>query len=148
TLDFAVKLAKRGKRVWLRYVLVPGITDGPAHPVSYTDRVRPLSESDPAFIYQHAETWATLTQSEALDRAATLRADNEIDYESTTFTLSSTGLPAIHEFLASATAGALSVLPSGDLPADLEDGEVTHWFTVEGDPVDEAGEDIRIVPGS
>ncbi|MFE3190513.1 pyruvate formate-lyase-activating protein [Nocardia sp. NPDC059240] len=27
TLDFAIKLAKRGKRVWLRYVLVPGITD-------------------------------------------------------------------------------------------------------------------------
>ncbi|WP_460728391.1 amino acid adenylation domain-containing protein, partial [Nocardia heshunensis] len=117
----------------------------PAHPVSYTDRVRPLSESDPAFIYRHAETWATLTQSEALDRAATLRADNEIDYESTTFTLSSTGLPAIGEFLASATAGALSVLPSGDLAADLEDGEVTHWFTVEGDPTDEAGEEIRTI---
>jgi pyruvate formate lyase activating enzyme len=28
TLEFAERLAARGKRVWLRYVLVPGLTDG------------------------------------------------------------------------------------------------------------------------
>ncbi|WP_196223735.1 non-ribosomal peptide synthetase, partial [Nocardia seriolae] len=117
----------------------------PAHPVSYTDRVRPLSESDPAFIHRTAETWITLTQSEALDRAATLRADHEIDYESTTYTTASIGAAAINEFLASATAGALSVLPTGDIPADLEDGEVTHWFTTAGDPTDEAPEEVRVI---
>ncbi|MFE3696844.1 hypothetical protein ACFXO7_03120, partial [Nocardia tengchongensis] len=124
----------------------PDLAARPAHPVSYTDRVRPLSETDPAFVYRHAETWTTLTQSEALDRATTLRTDNEIDYESTTYTTASTGPAAIDEFLSSATAGALSVLPTGDIPADLEDGEVTHWFTAEGDPTDEAGEEIRIIP--
>lgn len=117
----------------------------PAHPVSYTDRVRPLSESDPAFIHRTAETWITLTQSEALDRAATLRADHEIDYESTTYTTASIGAAAINEFLASATAGALSVRPTGDIPADLEDGEVTHWFTTAGDPTDEAPEEVRVI---
>ncbi|WP_157556766.1 non-ribosomal peptide synthetase, partial [Nocardia acidivorans] len=118
----------------------------PAHPVTYTDRVRPLTESDPAFIYRDATgAWATLTQAEALDRAATLRTDNEIDYESTTFTTATLGLPAVDEFLTSSTAGALSVLPTEDLTADLEEGEVTHWFTTAGDPTDEAPQEVRII---
>ncbi|MFJ9743498.1 AMP-binding protein, partial [Streptomyces sp. NPDC101166] len=122
------------------------LTARPAHPVSYSDRVRPLSETDPAFIYRNADNWATLTQSEALDRAATLRGDHEIDYESTTYTTASTGTAAIDEFLSSSTAGALSVLPTGDIPADLEDGEVTHWFTTEADPAGDAGDEIRVIP--
>nr|WP_306304988.1 non-ribosomal peptide synthetase [Nocardia concava] len=117
----------------------------PAHPVSYTDRVRPLSETDPAFVYREGETWATLTQAEALERAANLRSEYELDYESTTYTTGSIGRAAIDEFLASSTAGALSVLPGGDIAADLEDGEVTHWFTVDGDPVEEAGAEIRTI---
>lgn len=81
------------------------LTARPAHPVTYTDRVRPLTESDPAFVYRNASgTWATLTQAEALDRATTLRTENEIDYESTTFTTATIGLPAVDEFLTSSTA--------------------------------------------
>ncbi|MGV9415185.1 amino acid adenylation domain-containing protein, partial [Nocardia sp. NPDC003693] len=118
----------------------------PAHPVTYTDRIRPLSESDPAFVHRAADnTWATLTQAESLDRAATLRAEHDIDYESTTYTTATAGPAAIAEFLAVSTAGALSVLPTGDLAADLEEGEVTHWFTRPGDPVAEAGEEIRTI---
>ncbi|MCU1641820.1 MAG: Non-ribosomal peptide synthetase [Nocardia sp.] len=123
------------------------LTARPAHPVTYTDRVRPLTESDPAFVYRAPTgTWATLTQTEALDRATTLRADHEIDYESTTFTTATTGLPAVDEFLTSATAGALSVLPTADLATDLDEGEVTHWFTTAGEQTDEAAEEVRIIP--
>ncbi|MFC9996173.1 non-ribosomal peptide synthase/polyketide synthase [Nocardia sp. NPDC127526] len=121
----------------------------PAHPVTYTDRVRPLTEADPAFVYRTSDgTWATLTQTEALDRATTLRTDNDVDYESTTFTTAATGPAAIDEFLVAATAGALSVLPTGDVEADLDEGEVTHWFTAPGEPTDAAGDGVRIVPSA
>ncbi|MFJ9371510.1 amino acid adenylation domain-containing protein [Nocardia sp. NPDC101769] len=122
------------------------VTDRPAHRVSYTDRVRPLSESDPAFVYRDgAGGWVVLTQDEALARASDLCAVNDIDYTSATFTTAATGLPAIDEFLASTTAGALSVLPTGEIAADLKGGEVTHWFTTFANPTETADEDIHII---
>ncbi|WP_460726874.1 amino acid adenylation domain-containing protein, partial [Nocardia heshunensis] len=125
-----------------------GITDRSAHRVSYTERVRPLSESDPAFVYDDgAGAWAVLTQTEALARASDLRRVNEIDYTSATYTTAATGLSAIDEFLASATAGALSVLPTGEIATDLEGGEVTHWFATTADPTETADEDIQIITG-
>ena len=116
----------------------------PDHPVSYADRVRPLHADHPAFVLRTADgSWEPLTQDQALDRAEQLRADNGIDYESTTFTTASEGPAAVFEFLASATAGALSVLPTGDSASDLADGEVTHWFTTPGEPTDSAGDEVR-----
>ncbi|WP_443093777.1 amino acid adenylation domain-containing protein [Nocardia uniformis] len=118
-----------------------------AHPVSYADRVRPLTEDTPAFVHREADgTWATLTQTDALDRADALREEHEIDYESTLYTTATTGQAAVNEFLAVATAGALSVLPGdGEIAADLDEGEVTHWVTALGEPTDAAGDDVRIV---
>nr|WP_225732685.1 non-ribosomal peptide synthetase [Nocardia sp. JCM 34519] len=131
----------------------------PTHPVSYADRVRPLGEDHPAFVvdgtplahpspdhHSSSSRFATLTQSEALDQAVRLRDEYAIDYESTTYTLAVTGRTAVLEFLAAATAGALSVIPSGGEPADdLADGEVGHWFVTPGEPVDAATDEVRIV---
>ncbi|MFD5164432.1 hypothetical protein ACFWMJ_41445, partial [Streptomyces hawaiiensis] len=66
-------------------------------------------------------------------------------YESTTYTTALSGRPALLEFLTSATAGALSVVPTGDLETDLTEGEVTHWFAGPGESTDAAGEEITIV---
>nr|WP_306307793.1 non-ribosomal peptide synthetase [Nocardia transvalensis] len=115
------------------------------HPVSYADRVRPLHEDHPAFVLRAGDAWTTLTQDEALDRADALREENEIDYESTTFTTATGGLPAVSEFLASATAGALSVVPTGDTPTDIADGEVTHWFVTPGESTDPADDEVRTI---
>ncbi|MEU6587293.1 amino acid adenylation domain-containing protein [Nocardia sp. NPDC046763] len=118
----------------------------PAHPVSYSDRVRPLSESDPTFVYRDDQgAWAVMSQADALGRASDLRTDNDVDYLSATFTTATTGLTAIDEFLASATAGALSVLPTGEVASDLKGGEVTHWFATATDPTEMADENIHII---
>ncbi|WP_436838155.1 amino acid adenylation domain-containing protein, partial [Nocardia amamiensis] len=117
----------------------------PSHPVSYADRVRPLGEEHPAFVVSTASGVVTLSQSEALARAEQVREQYEITYESTTYTTAASGQPAVLEFLASATAGALSVLPTGDLAADLTEAEVTHWFVTPGEPTDSADDEITIV---
>nr|WP_245745820.1 non-ribosomal peptide synthetase [Nocardia altamirensis] len=115
------------------------------HPVSYADRVRPLGEDHPAFVVPAAGEIVTLSQAEALANAEQIRAHYAITYESTTYTTATTGRAALLEFLASATAGALSVLPSGGPHLDdLTDGEVTHWFVAPGDPTD-APTDLTIV---
>ncbi len=110
------------------------------HPVSYADRVRPLADDHPAFVVRAADGLRTLSQDQALAHADTLRGVHEIDYESTTYTTATAGPAALAEFLAAATAGALSVLPSGDTEGDLADGEVSHWFVAAGEPVDAGGE--------
>jgi non-ribosomal peptide synthetase component F len=116
------------------------------HPVSYADRVLPLHDDHPAFVVRAADgTLITLTQAEALDRAAALREEYGVDYESTTFTTADAGPAALAEFLATATAGALSVLPTGELADDLADGEVTHWFVNPGESTEGAGAEVRIV---
>lgn len=43
TLDFALRLDKLRKKVWLRYVLVPGITDNPEDIDALANFIRPLS---------------------------------------------------------------------------------------------------------
>jgi hypothetical protein len=117
-----------------------------AHPVTYADRVRPLHEDHPAFVVGAGDgAWITLTQADALTRAETVREEYGIDYESTTYTTAAAGQPALAEFLASATAGALAVLPSGDVAADLADGEVTHWFAAAGESTDVADDEVRVV---
>nr|WP_280233542.1 non-ribosomal peptide synthetase [Nocardia cyriacigeorgica] len=117
----------------------------PGHPVSYADRARPLGEDHPAFVLLADGVPSVLTQTQALDRAEHLREVNEIDYESATFTTAVAGRAAVDEFLTSATAGALSVLPTDADPADdIADGEVTHWFVAPGEASDGAGE-ARIV---
>ncbi|MFE3261856.1 amino acid adenylation domain-containing protein [Nocardia sp. NPDC059229] len=122
------------------------VADRSPHRVSYTDRVRPLSETDPAFIYcDGTGEWVALTQAEALARASDLSTDNDIDYLSATFTTATTGLPAIDEFLASATVGALSVLPTGEVASDLKGGEVTHWFATSTDPTEVADDNTHII---
>ncbi|WP_280481293.1 condensation domain-containing protein, partial [Nocardia cyriacigeorgica] len=121
------------------------LTAAPGHPVSYTDRARPLGEDHPAFVLLTDGTPTVLTQTQALDRAEHLREVNEIDYESATFTTAGAGRPAVDEFLTATTAGALSVLPTGADPADdIADGEVTHWFVASGEDADGVG-DVRIV---
>nr|WP_280471379.1 non-ribosomal peptide synthase/polyketide synthase [Nocardia cyriacigeorgica] len=121
------------------------LTAAPGHPVSYTDRARPLGEDHPAVVLLTDGVPEVLTQTQALDRAEHLREVNEIDYESATFTTAGAGRAAVDEFLTSATAGALSVLPTGADPADdIADGEVTHWFVVSGEGADGVG-DVRIV---
>ncbi|WP_432279952.1 amino acid adenylation domain-containing protein [Nocardia cyriacigeorgica] len=121
------------------------LTAAPGHPVSYTDRARPLGEDHPAFVLLTDGTPTVLTQTQALDRAEHLREVNEIDYESATFTTAGAGRPAVDEFLTATTAGALSVLPTGADPADdIADGEVTHWFVASGEGTDGVG-DVRIV---
>ncbi|WP_067479292.1 AMP-binding protein [Nocardia amamiensis] len=104
-----------------------------SRPVFFGDRVRPLREEHPAFVVATAGEMISLSQSEALAEAEWVREEYEIDYESTTFTTALSGLALLLEFLASTTAGALSVLPSGDLAKDLAEGEVTHWFVAPGD---------------
>ena len=42
TLDFAQRLARMGKPVWLRYVLVPGITDSDEDLQALADFIEPL----------------------------------------------------------------------------------------------------------
>ena len=42
TLDFAQRLARMGKPVWLRYVLVPGLTDSDKDLQALADFIRPL----------------------------------------------------------------------------------------------------------
>uniref|UniRef100_UPI0024574DF4 condensation domain-containing protein n=1 Tax=Nocardia gipuzkoensis TaxID=2749991 RepID=UPI0024574DF4 len=121
------------------------IAAAPSHPVSYADRVRPLGEEHPAFVVTTADGVGAITQSEALDEAERVREEYEIDYESTTYTTAVSGRPAILELLTSATAGALSVVPTGDLDTDLTEGEVTHWFAGPGEATDAAGDEIRIV---
>ncbi|MFR9753050.1 condensation domain-containing protein, partial [Nocardia sp. 004] len=117
----------------------------PAHPVSYADRVRPLGAEHPAFVVVAADEVVVLSQTEALDQSERVCEEYEIDYESTTFTTAISGRAALLEFLAAATTGAVSVLPSDDLGSDLTDGEVTHWFVAPGDSTDAAGDEITIV---
>ncbi|MBF6205530.1 amino acid adenylation domain-containing protein, partial [Streptomyces gardneri] len=116
-----------------------------SHPVSYADRVRPLGEEHPAFVVTTAAGVVAITQSEALAEAERIREENGIDFESTTFTTAVSGRAAVLEFLTSATAGALSVLPTGDLETDLAEGEVTHWFATPGEATEAAGDEITIV---
>jgi non-ribosomal peptide synthetase component F len=123
-----------------------------AHPVSDDDRVRPLHEDHPAFVLpaggsSTVSTQTVFTQTQALDRARTLCAENEIDYESVTYTTAVSGTAALTEFLTSATVGALSVLPTGDSASDRAAGEVTHWFVAAGEMNEkEAGDDgLRII---
>ncbi|MEU4344481.1 amino acid adenylation domain-containing protein, partial [Nocardia sp. NPDC023852] len=116
-----------------------------SHPVSYTDRARPLGADHPAFVVPTAGGVVAVTQTEALAQAERVREEYEIDYESTTFTVASSGRAALLEFLAATTAGALSVLPNGDLGGDLADGEVTHWFIAPGEPTDMAAAEVKIV---
>ncbi|GAB2669008.1 condensation domain-containing protein, partial [Nocardia goodfellowii] len=101
-----------------------------AHPVSDDERVRPLRADDPAFVLPAVDASASsvLSQAQALERARTLCAEHEIDYEAVTYTTAASGPAALSEFLAAATVGALSVLPTGDSATDRADGEVTHWF--------------------
>ncbi|MFD0366075.1 condensation domain-containing protein [Nocardia sp. GCM10030253] len=118
----------------------------PSHPVSYSDRVRPLADEHPAFVVLANGAPVVLSQVEALDRAVQVRDEYGIDYESTTFTMAVSGQAALLEFLAVATAGALSVLPGGgEIADDLADGEVTHWFVAPGESTDAADQEIRIV---
>nr|WP_254205176.1 non-ribosomal peptide synthetase [Nocardia alni] len=119
----------------------------PAHPVSYADRLRPLHQDHPALMVRRPDgAWLTLTQEQALDHAQTLREENDIDYESTTFTTATAGPAAMAEFLAAATAGALSVLPTGgNVADDLADGEVTHWFAVPGESTEAADDEVRVI---
>ena len=119
----------------------------PGHPVSYADRLRPLQQDHPALMARRPDgTWLTLTQEQALDHAETLREDNEVDYESTTFTTATAGPAALAEFLAATTAGALSVLPTGgDVADDLADGEVTHWFAAAGESTEAADDEVRVI---
>ncbi|MGW6626178.1 amino acid adenylation domain-containing protein, partial [Nocardia sp. NPDC055002] len=116
-----------------------------AHPVSYADRVRPLAEDHPAFVQVSGDTTSTLTQSAAVALAETLRDEHGIDYECTTYTTHASGPAAIQEFLASSTAGALSVLPDASVEDDLTEGEVTHWFVVAGDPTDAAEGEVTVI---
>ncbi|GAA5090149.1 hypothetical protein GCM10023319_42200 [Nocardia iowensis] len=117
----------------------------PAHPVSYADRVRPLGEDHPAFVVPAGDGVLAITQTEALAQAEHVREEYGIDYESTTYTASVSGRAAMLEFLAAATAGALSVLPTGDIASDLSDGEVTHWFVTPADATDVADDEVKIV---
>nr|WP_280345500.1 non-ribosomal peptide synthase/polyketide synthase [Nocardia neocaledoniensis] len=116
-----------------------------AHPVSYADRTRPLSEDHPAFVAVTGGETATLTQSAAVALAKRLRTTHGVDYESTTYTTHASGPAAIQEFLVAATAGALSVLPDGSVEDDLADGEVTHWFVVPGDATDAADGEVTVI---
>ncbi|WP_141717963.1 non-ribosomal peptide synthetase, partial [Nocardia altamirensis] len=118
-----------------------------AHPVSDAERVRPLDQDHPAFVLVTADSSTVLTQTQALDRARALCAENAIDYEAVTYTTAAAGAAAFAEFLAAATVGALSVLPTGDKAADLAGGEVTHWFVTAGDEHEEEDVDdaVRIV---
>jgi hypothetical protein len=104
----------------------------PAHSVSYADRIRPLSPDDPAFVVDSPDgTRALLTQQQACSGAAQLRGEHGVSFESTTYTAVSAGPLALAEFLASATAGAATVIvadPAGPLPDLLAAEEVTHAF--------------------
>ncbi|KAA8887798.1 amino acid adenylation domain-containing protein, partial [Nocardia colli] len=117
----------------------------PSHPVSYADRVRPLGEDHPAFVVPTGDGVLAITQTEALARAEHVREEYGIDYESTTYTTAPSGRAAMLEFLASATAGALSVLPTGEIANDLTDGEVTHWFVTPNEATDAADAEVKIV---
>ena len=50
TLDFAERLMRMHKKVWLRYVLVPGLTDDVADIERYTDYVTQLAAMSPGSI--------------------------------------------------------------------------------------------------
>uniref|UniRef100_UPI0038B3E71C non-ribosomal peptide synthase/polyketide synthase n=1 Tax=Nocardia caishijiensis TaxID=184756 RepID=UPI0038B3E71C len=131
------------------WLVLPDVEDeiaaAAAHPVSYADRIRPLAEDHPAFVQVTADTTAVLTQSEAVALAERLRDEHGIDYECTTYTTHASGPAAIQEFLVSATAGALSVLPAGPVEDDLADGEVTHWFVVAGEDTGPADGEVSVV---
>ncbi|MGM7649073.1 amino acid adenylation domain-containing protein, partial [Nocardia sp. JW2] len=116
-----------------------------AHPVSYADRIRPLAEDHPAFVQVAGDTTTVLTQSDAVALAERLRDEHGIDYECTTYTTHASGPAAVQEFLVSATAGALSVLPAGSVEDDLADGEVTHWFVVAGEATDAADGEVTVI---
>ncbi|MEU0499432.1 amino acid adenylation domain-containing protein, partial [Nocardia sp. NPDC005998] len=123
------------------------LASAPSHPVSYADRVRPLAEEHAAFVVRTADgSVQALSQTEALAQSDRVRSEYEIDYESTTFTTAASGRTALLEFLSSATAGAMSVLPSADdIADDLADGEVSHWFVTVDEATDAADENVRIV---
>nr|WP_218023296.1 non-ribosomal peptide synthetase [Nocardia altamirensis] len=117
------------------------------HPVSDAERIRPLQEDQPAFVLPAGDSSLVLTQTQALARARALCAEHGIDYESVTYTTAASGSAALAEFLAAATVGALSVLPTGDPVSDRADGEVSHWFVGAGDGHEEEAVDdgLRIV---
>ena len=116
-----------------------------AHPVSYADRVRPLTEDHPAFVLVSGENITVLGQSEAVALAERVRDEHGIDYECTTYTTHASGPTAVQEFLASSTAGALSVLPDASVEDDLAEGEVTHWFVVAGEATDAAEGEVTVI---
>jgi len=45
TLDFGRRLAARGNRMWIRFVLVPGLTDAPENVEAVADYVASLGEA-------------------------------------------------------------------------------------------------------
>ncbi|MEU0873663.1 amino acid adenylation domain-containing protein [Nocardia brasiliensis] len=116
-----------------------------SHPVSYADRVRPLGEDHPAFVVPAGDGVLAISQTEALAQAEHVREEYALDYESTTYTTAGSGRAAMLEFLAAATAGALSVLPSDDLAGDLADNEVSHWFVTPAEATDAADPEVKIV---
>ncbi|MFI9638303.1 AMP-binding protein [Nocardia sp. NPDC051929] len=114
-------------------------------PVFYADRVRKLKVEHPAFVIPTKGGTAFLSQREALALAEYLRVEYAVDHESTTYTSYSSGRAAVFEFLASTTAGAVSVLPSSKLGTDLVMGQVTHWFIAPSGATDPPDENMVIV---
>ncbi len=55
TLDFARRLSDRGTRMWVRYVLVPGLTDAPANIAAVADVVADLDGVDRVEIMPYHE---------------------------------------------------------------------------------------------
>src|SRR5262249_14751694 len=99
----------------------------PSHPVSYADRIRPITASDPAFVVDMPDgARVERTHEQVPQDAAETRSEHGIDYESSTFSRAQHGPLAEAEFLAWSTAGAATVVADGpDLVALLQDEEVT-----------------------
>ena len=94
-----------------------------SHPISYADRVRTLAVTDPAIVLGSK----VYSQREALDVAADLRSRSGVDYESTLYARSESGVAEVVEFLIAATAGAAIAIGSdGDVDDVLLDEQVTH----------------------
>jgi pyruvate formate lyase activating enzyme len=55
TLDFGRRLARRGNTMWIRFVLVPGLTDGLANADAVADYVRSLQDLGPGNTVERVE---------------------------------------------------------------------------------------------